>query len=568
MIREAFKDLARLRQIAAAVARHGFGEVLARSQMAPHAPGDAVSNEEMKKQSTARRFRMLLGELGPTFVKLGQTLSTRPDLLPAALVDELAQLQDNVPPVSIEEVYAQLEASLGKPVHELFREIHPVPLASASIAQVHLATTLDGDAVVVKVQRPHLTENIRADIDLLYYLARALEALFEEAGIYAPRGIVEEFERTLAEELDFGHEAENLKAFAVTHADRPYLKVPRLYESLSSREILTMERLHGAKITEADYTQHDRGAVTQHLVESAFRQLFEDGLFHGDPHPGNVLVLEGPGNIIGLLDFGLVGRVNKAMQESIITLVMSVALRDADTASRLLYRLGSGERRGSLQNFRNDIDSILSKYLDKATLKEISADSLMRDLLDLAVRYRIRVPKEYAVLARASILVEGIIRKVHPELNVLELAKPFTTQLLSDRINPGDWQGNAMKVALRLQTFATEVPLQLSQILLDLETGKLSVNVKSEGLDQLNTNIRTLTVTLYLGLLSASFVIGMFISFAGVDRTVGGVPLTGLVALVFAGALFGVATSWAVFSGRVGKIKLSRWLKKPPPPPR
>ncbi len=563
MIREAFQDLARLRQIAAAVARHGFGAVLTRSKLAEHADASGMpASPELLRQSAAARFRALLSELGPTFVKLGQTLSTRPDLLPAELVAELSQLQDRAPPMRLEEVTAQIESSLGKPVGALFKAIDHNPLASASIAQAHLATTLEGEEVVVKVQRPNLLHSIRADLDLLEYLAIALEAIFEEAGIYAPRGIVEEFDRTLHEELDFEREAQNLREFGKNHADRPYVRIPRLYENLSSPVVLTMERLHGVKITEADYTVHSRKEVITHLVETSFHQLFDDGFFHGDPHPGNVWVINGPGEVIGILDFGLVGRVTRQMQESIITLVMSVALKDADTAARLFSRLGTGEQRTNLTAFRDEIAAILDRYLGSGTLKDINSESLMRDLLDLAVRYRIRVPKEYAVLSRATSMVEGIIREVYPDMNVMEVAGPYAKRLLRDRLDPNDLQGNVMKVALRLQNFATEVPLQLSQILLDLETGKLSVGVRSEGLESITRVLRSLAVILPLSMLSAAFVVGGFISFARFDREIHGWPLSGLIAVMMAGALAGAGITSYLLGGRLVKIRLSRWLRK------
>lgn len=564
MIREAFQDLARLRQIGAALVRHGFGEWVARSRMADVARAEGVPVDPAARQkSSATRFRELLAELGPTFTKLGQMLSTRPDLLPAVLVDELSLLQDQAPALPIAVVEAQIEAALGKPARELFASIDPQPLASASIAQAHLARTQEGDEVVIKVQRPKIGESIRADVDLLYYLASMLEAIIEEAGIYGPRGIVEEFERTIREELDFANEANNIRAFERNHKTRTYVKIPRVFDALSGSTVLTLERLKGVKITEADYEKHQRKEVARHLVEASFRQLFEDGLFHGDPHPGNIFVLEGEGDVIGLIDFGLVGRLTHQMQETIVTLVMAVALKDADTAARVFYRVGRSEGRTNLTDFRDDIAGILEKYLSaQTTIKDINAQSLMRDILDLAVRYRIRVPKEYAVLGRASILVEGIIRKVYPDLNVLEFAQPYLQQLLRERLDPTDLQGGLMRMGLRLQNFATEVPLQLSQILLDLESGKLSVNVRGEGLDRVGEMVRGVGLTMFLGLIGAACLIGAFMSFEKYDWLFHGVPVLGIVGVLIAGALFGFAFSWYVLAGRLRKIRLSRWLKK------
>ena len=241
---------------------------------------------------------------------------------------------------------------------------------------------------------------------------------------------------------------------------------------------------------------------------------------------------------------------------------MACALKDADTVARLLYRVGVSEGHANLTRFRDDIAAILEKYLSQTTLQEISAESLMRDLLDLAIRYRIRVPKEYAVLGRASVLVEGTIRKIYPEMNVLEIAGPYARQLLKDRFDTSDLQGTLMRVALRLQGFATEVPMQLSQILIDLESGKLTVSVKSQALDRVAANVKGLGVTIYLGLLSSAFIIGAFIALARAPWEIRGVPAAGVVGVVLFGGTLGAALSWVALSGRGSKIRLSRWLRK------
>ena len=340
-------------------------------------------------------------ELGPTFIKLGQVLSTRADLVPREILTELAVLQDSVPPMTVEDVRAEIERGLGKPVAEAFAELDATPLASASIAQVHRAVTKDGQAVVVKVQRPGLRNHIETDLDLLYYLARLLEAVIEEVGLYSPTGIVEEFDRAIHEELDFLCEARNLHLFAEKNEGRTNLAMPKVYDELSSRTVLTMQYLKGVKITEvADPAQ--RKALAQTVVEVSFQQLFEDGLFHGDPHPGNLLVLDD--GRIGLLDFGVVGKLSGQMKQTLVVLTLAIALRDSDSVARLLYRVGIPDVRTDLAAFRKDIEGVLARYLGKS-LDQVDAASLLGDLFDLAVRYRIRVPKEYALLSRASISV-------------------------------------------------------------------------------------------------------------------------------------------------------------------
>jgi ubiquinone biosynthesis protein len=555
------QDLNRVRQIAVIAARHGFADVTERAglwRMLGRKEKVEVS-AETQRASTARRFRMLLSELGPTFVKLGQILSTRADLLPAEFVEELATLQDQVDPIPLEQVHEQIRDSLGKEVQELFAHIDPTPLAAASIAQVHRAVTLSGDEVVVKVQRPEISDRIDSDLTVLRSLARLLEAVIEETGVYTPTGIIDEFDKAIHEELDFINEASNIRAFLANHEDRPYMKIPRVYDELSSRKVLTLEFIRGVKINPAKLSEEDRKEIARHIVEASFRQLFDDGLFHGDPHPGNVLLMEG--NRLALLDFGVVGRLTKPMQETLVMLCLAVALKDSDSVARIVYRMGVPDARANLVGFRNDIESILGRHLP-TTLGEVDARTLLRDLLDLAVKYRIRIPKEYALLSRASVSTEGMLRSLYPEMNILEMALPYAKELLAGRYDPSQLQGGLMRTLLRFQSLATDLPTQLSQILLDLESGKFTVTVRADQFDKLNDNLRSVAIIAFLGLCACGFIVGAFISFAQKPWMYGNVPVLGIVGIAVAAALFGAVFTWYVFGGRFRKVSISRWLKK------
>lgn len=563
VIKEAFQDLNRLRQIGVIAARHGFADWLERVGLW-RLVGRKESVDplpESRRQTIARRFRMLLNDLGPTFIKLGQILSTRADLLPAEYIEELSTLQDRVPPITLAEVHAQIRESLGKDPKELFASIDSEPLAAASIAQVHRAVTLNGEEVAIKVQRPGIADQIRADVSVLQYLARLLEAVVEETGIYTPTGIVEEFDRAIHEELDFLNEAANIRAFYRNHLERKYLRIPKVYDELSSRTVLTLEFIPGVKISQADLSRHDRSALARNIVEASFRQLFEDGLFHGDPHPGNILVLEG--DVIALLDFGIAGRVTKQMQETLVILVLSIALKDADSVARILYRLGAPDTRSNLLGFKNDIEGILTQHLPSSmTLGSVNTRHLLRDLFDLAVKYRIRIPKEYALLSRASVAIEGVLRSLHPDLKIAEVALPYARELLVGRYDPTHLQGGLMRTLLRVQTLAGDLPVQLSQILLDLESGKFSVTVRADQLDRLNSNLRNLAMISFGGLCACGFIVGTFIAFAQTHWMFRGVPVLGVVGIAAAAALFGATSTWYLFGQRFRKIRLSRLLKK------
>jgi ubiquinone biosynthesis protein len=559
MLEHAFQDLNRLRQIAATVARHGFGAYLARSRLrdvlgrdAPAVEGEPLPAPD---RSTAARFRQLLAELGTTFTKLGQLLSTRPDLLPAHWVEELESLQDDCPPLPAAAIRKEIERGLGRPVDELFASLEEKPLASASIAQVHLATTHGGERVVVKVQRPSIRERVESDLALLYYLATLLEAAIEETGVYTPSGIVEEFDRTVHEELDFSNEARNAAEMAKAARGRDFLVIPRVHEELSCATVLTLDYVEGTKVSEVTAEAgFDLERVARNIIEAAFRQLFEDGLFHGDPHPGNILVL--PGNRIALLDFGLVGRLSRAQQEALVTLIVAVALRDPETVARIINRIGVPDQHTPIAEFREDIRRILDRYIG-LKLDEIRTATLLRDLLDLAVRHRIRIPKEYAVLAKASITIEGIIRRLYPRLDILEVGLPYAKELLLARFNPSDASSTLMKSLLKLQGLAEDVPSQLTQILVDLEGGKFRVNVHSEDLDRVGAHVRALGVILFLAILAAGLTVGGLVVLA-----FGGRAWVGFGALAAAAALASLGGAYHVATMRIRKISLRRVMQR------
>ena len=557
-------DLNRLRQITTTAARYGFQDLLERGGLfrrfgRPQALAEPLPDTQ--RESTARRFRRLLDELGPTFVKLGQILSTRADLLPAEFIAELRLLQDAAAPIPLEQVRAQMEAAFGQPVDELFATIEPIPLAAASIAQVHRARTRAGDEVVVKVQRPGITAHVNADLAVLHALARLLEATVEEMGIYSPVGIVEEFDRAIHEELDFVHEAANVHAFAATHAARPALRIPRVFDELTTSTVLTLEFLDGTRLVQVDLSPERRQALAKVVVDASFQQLFVDGLFHGDPHPGNFILLAG--DVVGLLDFGLVGRLTRAMQETLVLLSVAVALKDSDSVARLLYRMGAPDSRANLAGFRADVETLLQTHLPEArTLAEVNARHLLTDLLDLAVRYRIRIPREYALLSRAAVAVEGLLRELAPDLDILAVSLPYAKQLLAGRYDPAQLRGGLMRTLLRFQGLASDLPTQLSQILMDLETGRFGVTVKSPELEKINQSLRSVAVICFLGLSACGFIVGAFLSFAQVPWTVHGLPVLGVLGLAAAGALFGAAFTWYLFGHRVGKISLRRFLPK------
>ena len=565
MLREAIHDLNRLREVSSVIARHGFGAYLERVRLGSAAPRPAPTPggpvpPPPSDGRNAARFRQMLVDLGPTYVKLGQLLSSRPDILPPAWIAELSLLQDACEPVAIASIRGEIERGLGRPVDELFAWLDPAPAASASIAQVHRARTHDGADVAVKVQRPGVREQFESDLGLLQYVARLLEALVEETGVYTPSDIVEEFDRAIHEELDFANEARNARDMATASAALPFVVIPGVHAALSSATVLTLDFVDGFKVTDlAGREGFDPQRVARNLIEASFRQLFGGGIFHGDPHPGNILVL--PGNRIAMLDFGLVGRIGRPMQEALVTLLVAVALRDPETVARVLYRIGVPEAHTPITTLRDDISAILDRYLG-LKLDQIRSSTLLTDMLDLAVRHKIRVPREYAILCKSSVTIEGLIRGLYPELDIMEVGLPYAKEMLFSRFQPGDASGALMKSMLKLQGLAEDLPSQLSQILADLEGGKFRVHVRSESMDRIADNVRSLGLTVFLGLLASALALGgLFV----VARQMAGsqaVLLLGFSALLFAGFLFGASLTVYWLGGRIPKLSLRKLIQR------
>lgn len=562
MLGRTFSNLGRLRQITTIVARHGLDHFLKARRFFRKATEEAPEQPEAELiPALAKRFRAILEELGPTFIKFGQVLSTRPDLLPPGFAQALETLQDNCPAMSEAELREAAAKGLGLPVDKAFSQFDIQPIASASIAQVHHAVTLDGHEVAVKVQRPRIRERILNDLDILAYLARLAEAIIEETGFVTPRLLVDEFEDAILNELDFVHEAENIRRFYANaqQGERTYV-VPRLYDQLSSKTVLTMEFIRGARLN-ALGPEHDRHKIARNVVAAAFEQLFVDGLFHADPHPGNAFVL--PDNRLALLDFGSVGQISYGMRETLAVLAVAIAMRDSETVAQLLYRVGIPDNRISLFKLRDACATLFDSYLHAGvSLKNVKASLLLGDLYDLASRFRIRLPSEYAVLARASTEIEGVVRQLDPELEVLDAAQPYLHKLVEERLSPGDIGDTTLKNLVRAGGMLRQLPLTAAQILMDLENGKLQLNIENKSLDAAAKSLDTLGLSVFTGLVAAALVGASMLLFGEYHVELWHVPVVPTLGLLVAGMLaFAIWTRYLV-APRLRKISVATWLRR------
>ena len=487
-------DLDRLRQISQVLIRHGFGALAAKMGL----PGTKKAAPSPEGQSSdlhdlGVRLRLALQDLGTTFVKLGQIVSTRPDLIPPEIVTELKRLQDDVAPFDSALARQQISEELGGAVDQLFRQIDEEPLACASVAQVYRAIVAgeEGDEqVAIKVQRPGIAQTVARDLNLLHHLARLLERTIPEAQVYSPSGLVSEFERAILAELDFTVEAANAESFAANFATEADLRFPKIYRRLSSRRVLTMEYLAGLKVDEAVRRGADGAWIATTAVRVLLRMVFEDGFFHADPHPGNFVIMpvppegkryqEGAALQIGLLDLGLVGRLSPALRDRTADLLLAAARNDSAALADAMLAVGRARAPVDRAAFRAYVDRVSAKHLGKP-LQEVEAAAVLGDLVAGALAFQIEIPTELTMLFRAIVTVEGVGKEIHPELDVLQVAKPYLIKMLWARYHPTRLAKDGLRELSLLKELARDLPAQLSSIANALDQGRLQIRTEDRA---------------------------------------------------------------------------------------
>ncbi len=477
-------DLGRIRRIATVLARHGFGGLVEGSFASPPPAETPESNDT--GTPWAIRLREVVVELGPTFVKMGQVLSVRADILPAALLVEFQKLQDEVPPVSWDEARSVIEEELGRPVEEIFQEVQSEPVASASIAQVHLGVLPDGRSIAIKVQRPHIREVIESDLHILYTTARLMEGRLTLPGVYTPVAIVQEFEAAIQQELDFFQEARHAARFAGNFREHPEVKVPAIHRELSTSKVLVMDEVSGRPLSALSPGDPGVEIAMEVLVDATLTQVFEHGFFHGDPHPGNLLVQES--GQLTYLDFGLCGTLTSEMRDIIITIFTALVFQDADTVAHTAYRIGAVEGRIDLRDFRSEIARLMDKY-HGASLEDLSQAATLLEFIEVANRYRIRLPPEYAVLARAASLVDGTLRRLIPEADIIARVEPHARKLMARQLSPEKLTADALKVLVQAQANLRGLPSHMGQVLTDLERGRLELVTRDPESERLRRTL-------------------------------------------------------------------------------
>ena len=544
------RDLGRIRRIAGVLTRHGFQDVAAR--LGPLSwLGSMVARLTRRPRRVpvpvGRRIRTATEELGPTFVKLGQMLATRPDLIPMEVVQELRHLQDEVPPFPFSEVQAIVESELGRPVSEVFAEVESTPIAAASIAQVHRATLLDGTAVVIKVQRPNLPEIIGSDLRILSGLAKTLEDRVPEARPFRPGAIVEEFRRSLQREMDFGTEMISMVRYREMFADEPRLHVPKPYREHSGRRVLVMERVEGIKVSDRAALEAagiDLPSIVETGMRITLRSIFEFGFFHADPHPGNFFVR--PDGSIVLLDFGMMGTLEPRRLDEMLAFMVAVLTADVDMVVNQLLDADLIGDETDLRSLRSELQAILDRYRH-VRLGGLDVAGFLNELADVTIRHHVVLPADLLLVGKSIATMEGLGHELYPEFEPLEAIRPYLTEVYVKRML--DAKRHSQVVARSVMdglALLKDAPFDVRRVLRKMRRNELGLVLRSADHESRVAAASARTNRLLFGGLFAVFFFGgvLLLDSESILRIIAGVASEVLAW----GFLMGLG--WSVFHGQ------------------
>ena len=504
--------LNRYRQIAQILTRHGMGHavgVMGLDRFVPVHKSLQSDKRLAKGNSGPTHLRMALEELGATFIKLGQILSTRSDLLPPEYQAELTRLQDGASPVAPDVVRQAVSAELGMPLEAAFASFDLIPLASASIGQAHAATLRDGTEVVVKVRRPGVVEQVDVDLEILQNLAVMASRRWELANQYDLPGLASEYAQTLRDELDYLREGRNAERFAANFAHDRNIHIPRVFWELTTSRVLTLERVRGIKINDLaalDAAHIDRRALAQRATDLILHMVFEDGFFHADPHPGNFFVETG--GRIGLIDFGMVGTLDQRTREQLVGMLTAMTSQDADRLEAVLEELGVARQRIDRIALQRDLDHALRQYYGRQ-LADLNISAVLADILGIVRRYHLQLPTNMALLVKTIVMEEGLGVQLDPNFNLATVLAPYARRLLVREYSPLVWARRLGAASMDAARLGIDLPQQLRRIINDLERGALEVAARPVGLEPYLYQLERIANRIVFGILTAAFVIGL-----------------------------------------------------------
>ncbi len=541
-ISKVVKNLARTQEILSVFLKHGFGDLLQRMGLEKYlislkAIRRPPVEPDLELQTTPRRFRAVLEELGGAFVKLGQVLSLRPDILPADWIEALVPLQDEVATVEFDLIRATLAEDLGY-LEDIFQYLDPEALAAGSIAQVHAGTTSQGTQVVVKVRKPGVKRKILQDCDVLAALAEILERHVPESRIFRPMQLVDEFRRAVNRELDFTAEGQNLDRFRANFQEYPRVIFPEPDWERTTERVLTMERVEGTKISlvERLHAQGtDTRSVAEVLAQALLRQVLEHGFVHGDPHPGNILVVDG--DKVCFLDCGMVARLDERLQEDLLLLVSGGLRKDMDMVADVLLNMNALPPDMDRTAFLREGGLFLDRY-HSLPLKRVSLRTLMRDLTEMIHKFRIQVPSELLLVAKALVSLEELGTRLSPDFDAAATAQPIVWEMVLKSYSPGRLGKKIFMQSRDLLRLVRDVPSDLRMFARILRDNELRITVEHRGVTEGFRHVDTAAKRLSMSIVIGSLIVGSsLVILAGQEPMYRGVPLLGIAGLLISAAM-------------------------------
>lgn len=501
----AMRDISRMREIITVMTKYGLGGFLQRIKLSYGSADESASGS--RYMSTPRRFRMAFEELGPTFVKLGQILSTRVDIFDAEWIEEFEKLQSNVAPIPVASIDELIESYLGRPMGEVFRSFDSVPVGSASIAQVHKAVLSDGETVAVKIKRPDIEPVIQADLRILTHLAGLIESEIPEVRRYQPVQMVQYFARSLAKETDLSVELRYMQRFGQTFDCDPFVRIPRVYPDISNRQILVQEHIGDTLLKDIRIETLDAPMRTQlaaRITDTLFTMILQQGFFHADPHPGNIFI--GSDGRITLIDFGLVGHLSSTRRREIVDLINALTRKDQFTMQYVLSNWAQGDLPD--ENLLGaDVLEMLLNY-EHTPVRDLRISQVINDITQIMRNHGLTLPGDLVMLFKTLITLEGVAKRLDGQTELLERAKPIVADAFKERSSP---EHILRKGRMHLQTLlqaADELPQNLFRLSRRLQKGQMGITLDFKRFDQISHQIDRAANRLTMGIVTAALIIG------------------------------------------------------------
>lgn len=522
MFGKKMRHINRYREIATALISQGFYyivEEMGLSEKVPYYRRKSPDFTDKNPRGMGERIKLVLQQLGPTYIKLGQIASTRPDILPSEVIVELEKLQDKVPAFSFTQVREIIQQELGATLEEVYQEFEQEPLAAASIGQVHQAVLKTGEKVAVKIQRPHIAADIRTDLEILYELASLAESRFRWVESYQLVDMVEEFSKSLLNELDYTFEARNAEKISKQFVNSTAIYIPKVYWEHSTKKVLTAEYIDGIKISEIARLEHqgyNLSRLADQFAKGIFEQIFIGGFFHGDPHPGNVVVL--PGEIIAFLDFGMVGRLNEELKYNLASLVIALMRQNSDELVKSILHMGIVPEQVNRLQLRDDIEILQEKYYG-VPLSKLSLGEAVNHIFAITLKYKIKMPADFVLVGKALLTMEGIVEKLDPNVSILNVAEPFGQKLVMERMHPKDLAKRLWKNVNNFGEALSSFPENLKELSSVAKRGRLRLDISISELkpildnqDRISNQLSFCIILLAFSIIMASIIVSLTIA--------------------------------------------------------